>query len=203
MTSLRFAFRTLFKTPFVTTVAIVSLALGIGANAAIFSLFNQILLRPLAVPEANRLVNLGAPGPKPGSTSCSQPGDCEQVFSYLMFRDLEKTQTVFTGIAAHEPFGANLAANRQTENGQGLLVSGSYFSVLALAPAAGRLLTPDDDKTPGESHVVVLSYAYWQRRFGLDPNVIGQTITVNGQAMTIVGVGPSDFDSTTLGVKPL
>ena len=143
MTQLRFAFRTLFKTPFVTTVAIVSLALGIGANAAIFSLFNQILLRPLAVPEANRLVNLGAPGPKPGSTSCSQPGDCEQVFSYLMFRDLEKTQTVFTGIAAHEPFGANLAANHQTENGQGLLVSGSYFSVLGLAPAAGRLFTTD------------------------------------------------------------
>src|SRR5436190_11045601 len=166
MTSLRFAFRTLFKTPFVTSVAIVSLALGIGANAAIFSLFNQILLRPLSVPEANRLVNLGAPGPKPGSTSCGQPGDCDQVFSYRMFRDLEKAQTVFTGIAAHVPNQVNIAANNQTENGQGLLVSGSYFSVLGLAPAAGRLLTPDDDKAPAESHVVVLSYSYWQRRFG-------------------------------------
>src|SRR5713101_5748631 len=103
MTQLRFSFRTLFKTPFVTTVAIVSLALGIGANAAIFSLFNQVLLRPLAVPEPNRLVNLGAPGPKPGSTSCGQPGDCDQVFSYQMFRDLEKAQTVFTGVAAHVP----------------------------------------------------------------------------------------------------
>jgi len=203
MTTLRFAFRTLFKAPFVTTVAIVSLALGIGANAAIFSLFNQILLQPLAVPEPNRLVNLGAPGPKPGSTSCSQPGDCDAVFSYAMFRDLEKAQTVFTGIAAHEPFPANLAADNQTENGQVLLVSGNYFPVIGLAPAAGRLLTPDDDKTPGESHVIVLSHAYWQRRFGLDPKVVGQTMTVNGQAMTIVGVAARGFDSTTLGVRPL
>jgi len=203
MTSLRFAFRTLFKTPFVTSVAIVSLALGIGANAAIFSLFNQILLQPLAVPQPDRLVNLGAPGPKPGSQSCGQPGDCDDVFSYQMFRDLEKAQTVFTGIAAHVPTDVNIAADNQTENGRGLLVSGSYFPVLGLPAAAGRLLTPDDDKTAGESHVVVLSYAYWQRRFGLDPNAVGRTITVNGQAMTVVGVAARNFDSTTLGVKPL
>ena len=104
MTNLRFALRTLFKTPFVTIVAIVSLALGIGANASIFSLFNQILLRPLAVPEADRLVNIGAPGPKPGSQSCGQAGDCDWVFSYAMFRDLERAQTVFTGVAAHVSF---------------------------------------------------------------------------------------------------
>ena len=88
MPNLKFALRTLFKTPFVTIVAIVSLALGIGANAAIFSLFNQILLKPLPVPEPARLVNLAAPGPKPGSQNCSQAGDCETVFSYPMFRDL-------------------------------------------------------------------------------------------------------------------
>ena len=127
MPNLRFALRTLFKTPFVTIVAIVSLALGIGANAAIFSLFNQILLKPLPVLEPVRLVNLAAPGPKPGSTSCSQAGDCDTVFSYPMFRDLEKIQTPFTGIAAHLPFGANLAARGPTENAEGLLVSGSYF----------------------------------------------------------------------------
>ena len=85
----KFALRTLFKTPFVTIVAIVSLALGIGANAAIFSCFNQILLESLSVPEANRLVNLAAPGPKPGSHSCNQAGDCDEVFSYAMFRDLQ------------------------------------------------------------------------------------------------------------------
>src|SRR5690349_15490077 len=174
MTALRFALRTLFKTPFVTIVAIVSLALGIGANAAIFSLFDQLLLEPLEVPEAGRLVNLGAPGPKPGSQSCSQAGDCDQVFSYPMFRDLQRGQTPFTGIAAHVSFGANLAARNQTENAEGLLVSGGYFSALALKPALGRLLGPDDDRTPGESHVVVLSHAYWLRRFGGDPGILDQ-----------------------------
>jgi len=202
MLNLKLALRALVKTPFVTVVAIVSLALGIGANAAIFSLFNQLLLRPLPVPEANRLVNLAAPGPKPGSTSCSQAGDCDTVFSYAMFRDLERIQTPFTGIAAHVTFAANLASGGQTQNGEGLLVSGNYFPVLGLKPAIGRLLDPDDDRTPGESHVVVLSYAYWQTRFAMDPNVLSQPLTVNGQTMTIVGVAPRGFDGTTLGVKP-
>src|SRR5262249_48359603 len=146
-------------TPFVTIVAIVSLAFGIGANAAIFSLFNQILPRPLAVPESDRLVNLGAPGPKPGSTSCNQAGDCDAVFSYPMFRDLERAQTVFTSMGAHVSFGANLAARDQTENGEGLLVSGGYFPTVGIKPAIGRLLSADDDKAPGEAHVVVLSHA--------------------------------------------
>src|SRR5947208_4418032 len=106
MLNLKFALRTLFKTPFVTIVAIVSLALGIGANAAMFSLFDQMLLRPLPVPEPARLVNLAVPGPKPGSTSCGQAGGCDSVFSYAMFRDLERAQTSFTGLAAHVVFGA-------------------------------------------------------------------------------------------------
>ena len=202
MPNLKFAFRTLFKTPFVTIVAIVSLALGIGANAAIFSLFNQILRKPLPVPEPLRLVNLAAPGPKPGSTNCSQAGDCETVFSYPMFRDLEKIQTPFTGIAAHLSFGANLSARGQTQDGEGMLVSGSYFPVLGLTPAIGRLLTPDDDRAPGESHVIVLGYTYWQTRFGADPGILGQPLVVNGLTMTIVGVAPKGFDGTTLGVKP-
>jgi predicted permease len=202
MPNLKFAFRTLFKTPFVTVVAIVSLALGIGANAAIFSLFNQLLLKPLPVPEPLRLVNLSAPGPKPGSQNCSMAGDCETVFSYPMFRDLEKVQTPFTGIAAHLSFGANLSARGQTQDAEGMLVSGSYFSVLGLNPVVGRLLTPDDDRTPGESHVVVLGYTYWQTRFGADAAVVGQPLIVNGQTMTIVGVAPKGFEGTTIGVKP-
>src|SRR5262249_24147706 len=120
-----------------------------------------------------------------------------------MFRDLERVQTPFTGIAAHLSFRANMAAGSPTENGEGLLVSGGYFPVLGLAPAIGRLLGPDDDRTPGESHVIVLSHTYWQRRFGGDPTVLNRSITVNGQVMTIVGVAPRGFDSTTLGVKPL
>jgi predicted permease len=202
MSNLKFALRTLFRTPFVTLVAIVSLALGIGANVAIFSLFNQLLLKPLDVPRATELVNLAAPGPKPGSTSCGQSGSCDEVFSYAMFRDLERVQTPFTGMAAHMGLGVNLAARGQTENAEGLLVSGSYFSVLGLKPAIGRLLEPGDDAAPGQSQVVVLSHSYWVRRFGGDPAVLNQPLTVNGKAMTIVGVAPRGFDSTTLGLKP-
>jgi putative ABC transport system permease protein len=202
MGSLKFAFRTLFKTPFVTIVAILSLGLGIGANTAIFSLYNQMLIRPLPVDRPGDLVNLGAPGPKPGSTSCNQAGNCESVFSYPMFRDLENAQTVFTGLAAHVIFGANLAAHGQTMNSEAMLVSGSYFPTLKLQPAAGRLFTTDDDKTIGEPHAVVLSYAYWENNFGGDPSVIGQPLTVNGQAMTIVGVAPRTFLGTTLGSRP-
>src|SRR5438270_7973890 len=108
MRHLTLAFRTLFKTPFVTGIAVVSLALGIGANAAIFSLFDQILLRPLPVPEPDRLVNLAAPGLKRGSQPCGQAGGCDVVLSYPMFRDLERAQCVFTGLAAQLAFGVKL-----------------------------------------------------------------------------------------------
>ena len=117
MGTLKLAFRTLFKTPFVTAIAIISLALGIGANAAIYSIFEQMLRRPLPVVEPDQLVNLSAPGPKHGSQSCSQAGDCEQVFSYPMYRDLEQKQTALAGIAAHVGFGANLSFSNETLNG--------------------------------------------------------------------------------------
>lgn len=148
MSNLRLALRTLFNTPFVTAVAVLSLALGIGANSAIFSLFNQLLLRPSPVRAPGELVNLSAPGPKPGSQNCGQAGDCDVVFSHLMFRDLEKAQTVFTGIAAHSDLSANLAYQGRTLDADAALVSGSYFPVLGLQPAVGRLLTPDDDRRP-------------------------------------------------------
>jgi predicted permease len=202
MTNLKLAFRRLFKAPFVTSVAILSLALGIGANAAIFSLFNQMLLRPLPVPAPHELVNLSAPGPKNGSTSCNQAGDCERVFSYAMFRDLQREHTSFTDIAAHVLFGANLSFHNQTLSGQGLLVSGSYFPVLGLKPTIGRLLSPQDDQKVGESLVVVLSHAYWTTRFDRNPGVLNDTLIVNGQHLTIVGVAPEGFDGTTLGAKP-
>ena len=130
--SLRHAVRTLFNTPFVTIIAIASLALGIGANAAIFSLFEQFLLRPLPVQEPERLVNLAVPGPKPGSTSCGNAGGCDEVFSYPMFRDLEREQTPFAGMAAHGSFGTNLAYRGETMTGDGSFVSGSYFGVLGV-----------------------------------------------------------------------
>jgi predicted permease len=199
MVNLKLAFRTLLKTPFVTAVALVSLALGIGANSAIFSLFNAVLLEPLAVPDPGQLVNLSAPGPKPGSTSCGNAGSCEAVFSYPMFRDLERLQTAFTGIAAHRSFSANLAFGGQTLSGDGMLVSGSYFPVLGLQPALGRLIGPGDDTNVGQSPVVVLNHSYWVTRFGADPAVVNQTMIVNGHTLTIVGVAPPGFQGTTLG----
>ena len=202
MSNVRLALRTLFKTPFVTCVAILSLALGIGANSAIFSLFNQILLRPLPVVAPHDLVNMAAPGPKPGSNNCGQAGGCDVVFSYPMFRDLERVQTVFTGIAAHNSIGVNLAYQGRTVSGGAALVSGSYFPVLGLQPAAGRLLTPDDDRNPGGHFVVVLSHLYWRTSFDESPAVIGQPLTVNGHPMTIVGVAPEGFTGTVLGDDP-
>ncbi|HEX6316978.1 MAG TPA: ABC transporter permease [Gemmatimonadaceae bacterium] len=202
MVNPRLALRTLFRTPFVTLVTVLSLALGIGANAAIFSFFNQILLRPLPVRDAGDLINLSAPGPKPGSQSCNQSGSCEDVFSYPMFRDLEEKQNVLVGLAAHRTFGANLAYKGNTSSAQGALVSGSYFPVLGLRPAAGRLLTPEDDRTIGGHFVAVLAYSYWETQFGLDPAVINDVITINGQSMTVVGVAPKGFEGVTLGDLP-
>src|SRR5262252_2962495 len=202
MRGLTFAFRTLFRTPFVTGFAILSLALGIGAPAGIFSVFHQVLLQSLAVPDPSELVNLNAPGPKPGFGSCGQEGDCEATFSYPMFRDLQRVQTVFTDIAAHVAFGANLAYDGQTSSSDGQLVSGSYFPVLELQPALGRLLNSNDDKLVGESRVVVLGYNYWSSRFGLDPTILNKPLIVNGQRLTIVGVAPKGFEGTTIGMQP-
>jgi predicted permease len=202
MPNLKLAFRTLFKSPFVTIVAALSLSLGIGANAAIFSLFNEMLMQPLPVPHPERLVNVAAPGVKSGSTSCNQSGNCDVILSYPMFRDLERQQTVFTGLAAHRLFNTNLAFRGQTVNAEAAMVSGSYFPTLGLRPAAGRLLTPDDDKIVGANFVAVLSYRFWTQTLGSDASVINQTMTVNGSPMTIVGIAPEGFDGTTVGSRP-
>jgi len=203
MRSLRLAFRTLAKSPFLSAVAILSLALGIGANTAIYSLFDQMVLRALPVHEPGHLVNFANPGPKPGSQSCGQAGDCDEVFSYPMFRDLEEqAQRSFVGIAAHVVFGANLAYQQQTVNGVGVLVSGSYFPVLGVQPTLGRLLGPGDDRTIGGHPVAVLSHSYWVSRLGADPNVLNKTIVINGQPMTIVGVAARGFEGTTVGTRP-
>ena len=198
MGNLKLALRMLGKSPFVTVVAILSLALGIGANAAIYSLFDQMLLRSLPVSDPASLVNLSAPGPKPGSQSCGQAGDCNTVFSHPMFKDLERAETGLA-LAAHFAFGANLAKDGLTLNGRGMMVSGSYFSVLGLRPSLGRLLGPADDEVVGEGRIAVLSHSYWTNRLGADNGVLNQIILVNGEALTIVGVAPKGFEGTTLG----
>ncbi|MEM1177304.1 MAG: ABC transporter permease, partial [Acidobacteriota bacterium] len=184
------------------------LALGIGANGAIFSLIEQMLLRPLPVTEPGQLVNLHSPGPKPGSQSTTGMGNEDQIFSYLMYRDLEAAvasggpaEVAFTGLAAHRVLSANLAFEGRTVSASGLLVSGSYFSVLGLQPAAGRLIAPGDDRDIGAHAVAVLSHAYWQSGFGEDPSVVGKTLIVNGHPMTIIGVAPKGFVGTSLGFQ--
>src|SRR5205823_7788789 len=150
MRNLKLALRTLFRTPFVTVVAILSLALGIGANAAIYSLFNEMLLQPMPVAHPERLVNFIGPGPQNGSSSCNRAGGCDEVFSYPMFRDLERAKPGLSGVAGHYLFGANVAMRGQTPvSAQGEFVSGSYFGVLGVRPYLGRLLSPSDDQTPG------------------------------------------------------
>jgi predicted permease len=202
MTALKHAFRTLAKTPFVTAVAILSLALGIGANTAIFSLFDQMLLRALPVEAPDRLVNVSAPGPNPGSQSCNQSGSCQELWSYPMFRDLEREQGSFDGIAGHVIFGANFALSGQTTSGEGLLVSGSYFPVLGVKPVLGRLFSTTDDERIGEHPIAVLGYDYWENQLGADQSVLNKTIIVNGYPLTVVGVVDGSFKGTTLGSKP-
>src|SRR5262245_59409097 len=120
MFNLKLAFRTLRKTPFVTLVAALSLALGIGSNTAIYSIFDQMLRRPVPVHAPEQLVNLSAPGPMPGNNSCSNIGSCRIVFSYPMLRDLQKAQnSPFTGVVGHNTFGANVAFDKQSFTGRG------------------------------------------------------------------------------------
>ena len=202
MRNLRLAFRTLFKTPFITVVAILSLALGIGANAAIYSLFNEMLLAPLPVPHPEQLVNLGGNSPSPGSHQCGLAGDCEWVFSYRMFRDLEAQPGPFSGLAGHVITWPNISFRGNTVSGSAELVSGSYFPVLGVKPALGRVFGVKDDDVIGAHPIVVLSHSYWTSQLGGDPSVIGQIITVNGKQLTIIGVSAAGFEGTTLGNKP-
>ncbi|MEO5816759.1 MAG: ABC transporter permease [Gemmatimonadaceae bacterium] len=203
MRNIRLAARMLLKTPFVTAIAVLSLALGIGANAAIFSMFDQLLWHPLPVTAPSELVNLSAPGPMPGSNSCNQSGSCEEVFSYPMFRDLEKANTPFTGVAAHRIFSVSLSVRNEPMTGEGVMVSGSYFPVLGLQPAQGRLLNADDDKVIGANFVAVISHKFWEDKYGKAPGVVGQTILVNGKSFNIVGIAPEGFEGTTVGARPI
>src|SRR6056297_941036 len=124
MNNFRFALRQVVKRPALSIMIVLMLAVGIGANAAMFSLFHQVLLRPLPVPDPASLVNLGSPGPKTGSVSCSGIGGCDYVFSYPMLRDLEREQKVFTAIAAHRNFGASISADGKAVIGGALLFTG-------------------------------------------------------------------------------
>jgi predicted permease len=204
MRDLRYAVRNLRTTPFVNAVAILSLALGIGANAAIYSLFEQILLRPLPVAAPHELVTLNLPGPIQGNDSCNQSGCAEGIiWSYPMLRDLERSQTVLAGIAGYRIFGASIALGDEPTVGEGSWVTGGYFPTLRLRPALGRLLGPSDNEPGADNMVAVIAHRFWMDRFGGKPDAIGQPLKVNGRAYTIVGVAPDGFDGITLGARPI
>jgi predicted permease len=203
MRNIVLAVRALARNPFVTTVAALSLGLGIGSNAAIYAIFHTMLRQEVRVSDPERLVNFSAPGPKPGSNSCGPAGDCEDVFSYPMFRDLQAARPAsLAAMVGHRDFSANVNYERNISSERGLLVSGNYFSTLGVRPAIGRLLTPADDATPGAHPLVVLSHRYWTIRLGGDSTVVGRTLTVNGLPQTIIGVAPRGFDGTTYGMRP-
>lgn len=200
---LKYALRGLVARPLFVLIAVTSLALGIGVNTAIFSLFHQVVLRPLPVPAPQDLVNLSAGGPRSGQSSNNNAGPMQQIFSYPMFRDLERGQTVFAGLAAHRYYDANVAYEGQTRSGSAMFVSGQYFSTLGVAAAHGRLLEPGDDATLDGAPVAVLGHAYWKNELGGDPDIVGRNVLVNGQPLTVVGIAPEGFSGTTFGVRPL
>lgn len=189
---LRYAFRSLLKTPQFTLIAVLTLGLGVGANTAIFSLLDHLQFRNIAVHEPNRIVRMDLPGPFAGAiwggSFC---------MDHPMFRDLQGApKEIFAGVAAVFSAPVSLSVNNSTERGNSMLVSGNAFEVFGLGPAAGRLLTPADDEKPGAHPVAVLSHAYWKRRFGGNPEVVGSTIYMNNHPMTVVGVAPEGFRGT-------
>ena len=203
LSDFRFAFRTLSKTPVITTVAVMSLALGIGANTAMFSLFNEILLKKLPVDAPDQLVNLNDGGPKSGNNSNNQSGSSSLTFSYPMMRDIEKLQgKVFSSVAAHRYFGGNVAFRGQTSASQGIFVSGGFFTTYRVQPALGSLIGPSNDEKPGGHPVVVLGYDYWNRRLGGRVDVLNEAMMINGKAMTIIGVAGKDFAGLVIGSNP-
>src|SRR4051794_40731395 len=213
---LRYAFRGLARSPLFTSVALLSIALGIGANTAIFTLVNEVLLRALPVKQPDQLVLFNGARNHYGSNS---GGNMLSFPMYEDFRDhfvdrtgapalprvslpvqnAAPTPGVFSGMFARRTVAMVVGVEGQTERVPGEIVSGTYFQVLGVGAAVGRVITPDDDKLRGDSMVAVLSHTYWRNRFGSDPAVVGRRITINNYPFTIVGVSQEGFDGVDIG----
>jgi putative ABC transport system permease protein len=198
---LRYAVRQLRKSPGFTLTVILTLALGIGANAAVFTLFDQVLLRMLPVQKPQELVRFHWTGGYSGGANVFG-GDMGDYFSYPMYKDLRDKSQVFSGVVAVDRANVGVSWNNQAEDQDAELVSGNYFQVLGLQPVAGRLLGREDDTEKGANPQLVLSYAYWKTRFAGSPAVIGQIVRINGHPFTIVGVAPEAFQTAIGGYKP-
>jgi predicted permease len=189
---LRYGVRMLVRSPGVTIVAVIALALGIGANTAIFSSVSAFLLRPLPVAEPNSLIRPVEVTDDRGSTD---------TFSYPDFADYRDQSTVFEGLVAEDMVQAAISAQNQNDVIWGQVVSGNYFDMLRVAPVLGRGFAPDEDKTPGAHPVVVISHSLWQRRLGSDPNIAGKTIDLDSRPYTVLGVAPESFKGTKFGLS--
>lgn len=183
----RYALRTLTRTPGFSCIVILTLGLGIGANTAIFSLMDQVLLRLLPVKNPRELVQLDGPGPFSGRTQN------DRTFSYPMYVDFRDRNDVFTGLVARFGTSATLTSRGQAERVDVEMISGNTFDVLGVTPVLGRALTADDDSKPGGHPVAVISHDYWQRRFAASPTALNQVVTINSTPMTVVGVAPAGF----------
>jgi predicted permease len=192
---LRYGFRQLWMKPGFALTAILSLALGIGANTAIFTLVDQLLLRLLPVQNPRELVQLAVGGGRFGSNT----GDDEHSFSYPAYLAFRDRNTVFSGLTGERVERASLAGEDHAELISVGLVAGNYFQVLGVQPHIGRLLTPDDDKVRNGHPVAVLGYGFWRNRFAGSPAIVGDTIRLNGSPFTIIGIGAPNFEGTNVG----
>ena len=182
MHDIRYAFRSMLKSPGFSAVAVIALGLGIGANTAIFSVVNSVLLRPLPYTDPDRLVHVHRMQPPIERGPISRP-------DFFEWRD---KQEVFSSIGAYHFRTLNLSGSDQAERLIGASVTGNFFSLLDVPTAAGRFFGPSDDQ-PGASPVVVISFGLWQRRFGGQPGLIGQSITLDGTSYSVIGVAPASF----------
>ncbi len=194
---IRFAFRTFGKSPGFTFVVVFTLALGIGANTAIFGLIDQLLVRPLPVRDPERLVVLDAPGPYSGSTQNNS--DVLTPISHPMFEGLRDRSQVFEGVFVHYSTLVHVSDGETPERVSANLVSGTFFETLGVGPALGRVFTREDDLRPSGHPVVVLSHGFWERRFGSNPAAVSRAIVVNGHPMTVVGVAERGFHGVEVG----
>jgi putative ABC transport system permease protein len=198
---IRYALRMILKNPAFSAIAVLSLALGIGANTTIFTVVNAVLLNPLPVKDISRLVEMDTIDTK---TMVTQANATKMGMSYPNFQDYERQNQVFTGLTCLSGGPLTWSGGAEPMQILGLLVSANYFDVLGVRPTVGRFFFPDEDKKPGGNNVAVLSYSLWSNKFGSDANLIGKTITLNATPYTVIGVAPRGFKGTlTLGSAEL
>ncbi len=199
---LRYTLRQLRNAPVWALTAVLTLGLGLGANTAIFSLFDQALLRALPVRDPGQIIVLKGTGKAWNGHTANYGGGEEFYFSYPMYRDLRDKNQPFSGLLAIAPADVVLARPGLSLPEQAELVSGNYFSTLGVRPALGRVLTQADDAAPGANPVAVLSFTFWHDRLGDDPAIVGRTLSLNAHPFQVVGVAAPGFRSAVWGQNP-